>query len=106
VRSGHLLFTSGQIPINPANGTLVEGGIRDQTIQVLENLKNVLEAAGCTLDDVIKTTVYLAEMADFAELNIIYAEYFGDDQAPARSTVQVAALPKGARVEIEAIAKI
>ena len=106
VRSGHLLFTSGQIPIDPADDALVEGGIWEQAIQVLENLKNVLEAAGCTLDDVIKTTVYLAEMADFPELNIIYAEYFGEDQAPARSTVQVAALPKGARVEIEAVAKI
>lgn len=106
VRSGHLIFTSGQIPIDPLTGDMVPGGIREQAIQVLENLKNVLEAVDCTLDDVIKTTVYLADMADFPEMNILYAEYFGDENAPARSTVQVAALPKGARVEIDAIAKV
>jgi len=105
VKSGHLLYTSGQIPIDPTTGVLVSGGIREQTIQVLENLKSVLEEAGCTLDDVVKTTVFLTDMADFPELNILYAEYFGEENAPARSTVQVAALPKGARVEIEAIAK-
>ena len=105
VKSGHQLYTSGQIPIDPTTGEMVSGGIREQTIQVLENLKAVLEAAGSTLDDTIKTTVFLADMADFPELNTIYAEYFGEDNAPARSTVQVAALPKGALVEIEAIAK-
>jgi len=105
VKSGHLLYTSGQIPIDPTTGEMVPGGIREQAIQVLENLKAVLEAAGSTLDDTIKTTVFLADMADFPELNTIYAEYFGEDNAPARSTVQVAALPKGALVEIEAIAK-
>jgi len=105
VKSGHLLYTSGQIPIDPTTGEMVSSGIREQTIQVLENLKAVLEAAGSTLDDTIKTTVFLADMADFPELNTIYAEYFGEDNAPARSTVQVAALPKGALVEIEAIAK-
>ena len=105
VKSGHLLFTSGQIPIDPATGQMISGGIREQTIQVLENLKNVVEAAGSTLDDTIKTTVFLADMADFPELNTIYAEYFGEDNAPARSTIQVAALPKGARVEIELVAK-
>ena len=106
VKSGHLLYTSGQIPIDPATGDLVNGGIREQTIQVLENLKAVTEAAGSTLSDVIKTTVFLTDMADFAELNIVYAEYFGEENAPARSTVQVAALPKGSLVEIELIAKI
>lgn len=106
VRSGHLLFTSGQIPIDPETGDMVSGGIREQTIQVMENLKNVLEAAGSTLDQAIKTTVYLADMADFPILNTIYAEYFGEDTAPARSTVQVAALPKGARVEIDAVAAV
>ncbi|RKX42632.1 MAG: hypothetical protein DRP64_09525 [Verrucomicrobia bacterium] len=106
VKSGHLLFTSGQIPIDPATGTLVSGGIREQTIQVLENLKNILEAAGGLPDSVIKTTVFLTDMADFSAMNAIYAEYLGEDNAPARSTVQVAALPKGALVEIEAIAKI
>ena len=106
VKSGHLLYTSGQIPIDPATGTLVEGGIREQTIQVLENLKCVVEAAGSTLDDAIKTTVFLANMADFPVVNTIYAEYFGEVNAPARSTVQVAALPKGALVEIELVAKV
>ena len=106
VKSGHLLYTSGQIPIDPATGDLVTGGIREQTIQVLENLKTVTEAAGSTLGDVCKTTVFLADMADFAEFNIVYAEYFGEENAPARSTVQVAALPKGSLVEIELIAKI
>jgi 2-iminobutanoate/2-iminopropanoate deaminase len=106
VKSGHLLYTSGQIPIDPATGTMVAGGIREQAIQVLENLKAVLEAAGCVLEDVIKTTVFLADMADFPELNDIYGEYFSEEHAPARSTVQVAALPKGALVEIELVAKI
>ena len=106
VKSGHLLYTSGQIPMDPLTEEMVSGGIREQTIQVLENLKAVLEAAGCTLDDTIKTTVFLADMADFPELNTLYAEYFGEDNAPARSTVQVAALPKGARVEIEAVVKV
>lgn len=106
VKSGHLLFTSGQIPIDPATGELVSGGIREQTIQVLENLKAVVEAAGGTLDDVLKTTVFLADMEDFPDLNTLYAEYFGEENAPARSTIQVSALPKGARVEIEATAKI
>ncbi len=106
ITSGHLLFTSGQIPINPTTGEMVPGGIREQTIQVLENLKSVIEAAGSTLDDVIKTTVFLTDMADFPELNTLYAEYFGEDNAPARSTIQVAALPKGALVEIEGIAKV
>lgn len=106
VKSGHLIFTSGQIPIDPATGKKITGGIREQTIQVLENLKNVLEEVDCTLEDVIKTTVFLADMTDFSIMNTIYAEYFGEDEAPARSTVQVAALPKGALVEIEAIAKV
>lgn len=106
VKSGHLLFISGQIPVDPATGALVPGGIREQTIQVMENLKAVLEAAGGLPDSVIKTTVFLSDLADFPAMNTIYAEYLGEDNAPARSTVQVAALPKGALVEIEAIAKI
>lgn len=105
VKSGHLIYTSGQIPIDPATGIFVEGGIREQTIQVLENLKAVIEAAGGTLDDTIKTTVFLADMADFSVMNTVYAEYFGEANAPARSTVQVAGLPKGALVEIELVAK-
>ena len=106
VKSGHLIYTSGQIPIDPTTGLFVPGGIREQSIQVLENLKSVLEAAGGTLDDVIKTTVFLADMADFPEVNTIYTEYFGEDNAPARSTVQVAGLPLGALVEIELVAKV
>ncbi len=105
IKSGHLIYTSGQIPIDPETGDLVAGGIREQTIQVFENLKAVLEAAGCSLADVIKTTVYLANMGDFSEFNVVYAEYFGEKNAPARSTVQVAALPKGSLVEIELVAK-
>lgn len=106
VKCGHMLYTSGQIPIDPTTGTMVPGGVREQAIQVLENLKSVLEAAGCTFDDVIKTTVFLADMADFPAVNPIYAEYFGEENAPARSTVQVAGLPMGALVEIELVAKV
>ncbi|MBN2162481.1 MAG: RidA family protein [Pontiellaceae bacterium] len=105
VKSGHLIFTAGQIPVDPKSGTMVDGGIREQTIQVLENLKAVLESAGSTLADVIKTTVYLSNLEDFQEFNQVYAEYFGGESAPARSTVGVAALPKGALVEIELVAK-
>jgi 2-iminobutanoate/2-iminopropanoate deaminase len=105
VKSGTLIYTSGQIPIDPQTGNLVSGGIREQTIQTLENLKAVIEAAGSTLGKVLKTTVFLADMADFPEMNALYAEYFGEDNAPTRSTIQVAALPKGALVEIEAIAR-
>ncbi len=106
VKSGHLLYTSGQIPIDPATGEMVAGGVREQSIQVMENLKSVLEASGSTLDDVIKTTVFLADMADFAVMNTVYAEFFGEENAPARSTVQVAGLPKGSLVEIELVAKV
>ena len=105
VRNGHLIYTSGQIPIDPATGNMVEGGIREQTIQVFENLKAVLESAGSTLDDVIKTTVFLADMAHFPEFNAVYAQYFNEENAPARSTVQVAALPKASLVEIELVAR-
>ena len=104
VRSGSLLFVSGQIPIDPQSGELVEGGIREQTVRVLENLKAVLEAAGSSLEGVVKTTVFLADLSDFPEMNRVYAGYFGESAAPARSTIQAAALPKGARVEIDAIA--
>ena len=106
IKTGHLLYTSGQIPINPKTGTKVDGGIREQTVQVLENLKAVLEAGGATLDKVIKTTVFLHDMGDFAEFNEVYAEYFEGDRAPARSTIQVAALPIGALVEIECVAAV
>ncbi|MEP0766527.1 MAG: RidA family protein [Fimbriimonadia bacterium] len=103
--SGTLLFTSGQIPLEPATGEMVSGDIAAQTTRVLENLKAVLEAGGASLADVVKTTIFLADMADFATVNEVYAEFFPTDP-PARSTVQVAALPKGARVEIEAVAVV
>jgi 2-iminobutanoate/2-iminopropanoate deaminase len=104
VKFSRLLYTSGQIPVDPRTGKIVTGGIREQAIQVLENLKAVLESAGSSLKDVLKTTVFLADMDDFPEFNVIYAEYFDEISAPARSTIQVAALPLGALVEIELIA--
>uniref|UniRef100_A0A7V4G8E7 RidA family protein n=1 Tax=Desulfobacca acetoxidans TaxID=60893 RepID=A0A7V4G8E7_9BACT len=100
--AGPYLFVSGQIPLDK-NGNKVEGDIVIQTVQVLENLKAILAAAGLGLKHVVKTTVYLADMGDFAEMNRVYAEYFPENP-PARSTIQVAALPRGAAVEIEAIA--
>ncbi len=100
-----LVFTSGQIPLDPKTGSLVEGGIKEQTRQSLENVKAVLEAGGSSLKKVIKCTVFLADMNDFADMNGIYAEYFPQNP-PARSAFQVARLPKDARVEIEAIAEI
>jgi len=102
VAAGHLVFVSGQIPLN-TQGELVEGDIVVQTVQVLENLKAVLDAAGASLKHVLKTTVFLADMADFAEMNRVYSEFF-TEKPPARSTIPVAALPKGASVEIEAVA--
>ena len=104
VRSGSLVFTSGQIPVDPATGTLVEDDIISQTRQVFTNLKMVLEAADLGLKDVVKTTVYLKDMTEFPLLNEIYAEHFGE-HTPARSTIQVAALPLDCRVEIEAVAE-
>jgi len=98
-----LIFTSGQIPVDPATGEIVEGGIEAQTEQVFANLKAVLEAAGSSFDKVVKATVFLQDMKDFAVVNSIYAKYLGTD-APARSAVQVAGLPKGSLVEIEVIA--
>ncbi len=104
IRIGGLLYTSGQIPLDPSTGKLVEGGIDAQTVRVMENLHAVLEAAGAGFDDVVKATIYLTSMADFAAVNAIYARYFGSTP-PARSTVQVAALPLGAAVEIDFIAR-
>ncbi len=108
VRAGDFLFTSGQIPIDPATGQMIEGGIEAQTTRVLENLKAVLEAAGTELSRVVKTTVFLKDLGDFAAMNAIYAKYFAPEGviAPACSTVQVAALPKDALVEIEIVAKV
>lgn len=104
VACGGFLFTSGQIALRP-DGSLVDGGVPEQTAQVLHNLRAVLEAAGCAPTDVVKTTVFLRDMADFPVFNEIYATFFGDHR-PARSTVAVLGLPKDVRVEIEAIATI
>jgi len=100
---GNLVFCSGQVPLDPGTMKLVDGGIEVQTRQVFSNIKSVLEAAGLTLKNVLKTTVFLQDMTEFAAMNAVYAECFGD-HAPARSTVEVARLPLGARVEIECIA--
>ena len=103
VRAGEFLYCSGQIPLLPESGEMVAGGIAEQTRQVLNNLGQVLAAADLDFGYVVKTTIYLADMNDFAVVNEIYAGYFGE-VAPARATVQVAGLPKGALVEIEAVA--
>jgi 2-iminobutanoate/2-iminopropanoate deaminase len=103
IKAAGLVFVSGQIPIDPATGGFVEGGIAEQTEQVMKNLAAVLEAAATGLDRVIKTTVFLADMTDFAAMNEVYGRSFTKDP-PARATVQAAGLPKGAKVEIEAIA--
>ncbi|NLH73118.1 MAG: RidA family protein [Verrucomicrobia bacterium] len=103
VRVGDMLFCSGQIPIDPATGQLVTGDIRVQTERVLENIRTILEAERLGFESVVKTTVFLADMADFAGMNEVYARYFTRD-FPARSTIAVAALPRGARVEIEVVA--
>jgi 2-iminobutanoate/2-iminopropanoate deaminase len=105
VIAGGFLFVSGQIPLDPAAGALVSGSIADETRRVFDNLKAILEAAGATFDNVVKTTVYLSDMADFSAMNDVYATYFSDP-APARATVQAAALPKGVRVEIDLIAAL
>ncbi len=98
-----LVFTSGQIALDPATGELVEGGIAEQTERVLQNLAAVLAGAGCALGDVVKTTVYLADMQEFQAMNEVYGRYF-PDAPPARTTIAAAGLPRGARIEIEAVA--
>ena len=103
IKAGGFVFTSGQIPIDPRTGEFVAGGIEEQTAQVLDNLSKVLEAAGTSLDRVVKTTVYLADMGDFALMNTVYARYF-KTEPPARSTVEAARLPRDARVEIDVVA--
>ena len=103
IQSGHLVFTSGQLGLDPITGDLVPGGIEAETRQALTNLQNVLTDAGSGLEQVLKTTVFLKDMAEFAKMNAIYAGFFTENPA-ARSTVQAAALPKGGAVEIEAIA--
>lgn len=104
IRSGDVVYVSGQIPLNPKTGEKVEGEIEDEARQVLANLKAVLEAAGSGMDRVVKATVYLTDLSLFPRVNAVYAEAFDSDPAPARVTVGVAALPLGAQVEIDAIA--
>ncbi|MBE0411367.1 MAG: RidA family protein [Anaerolineales bacterium] len=103
VKSGKFVFTAGQIGIDPQTGEVVSGGVEAETRQVMRNLKSILEAAGSSLDSVVKTTVFLRDMGDFAAMNSIYGEFFSQEP-PARTTVQVAGLPKGVAVEIEAVA--
>jgi 2-iminobutanoate/2-iminopropanoate deaminase len=104
IRVGEFVYTAGQVGLDPATGQLVEGGIMEQTRQTLDNINFVLQAASCSMLDVVKTTVFLSDMSNFAQMNEIYKEYFSDTAPPARSTVQVAALPRSALVEIECIA--
>ncbi|UGA57318.1 RidA family protein [Vibrio sp. VB16] len=101
-----LVFTSGQLPLNPETMAFPDGGIKEQALQSLNNLKSVLEAGGASIDTVIKTTCFLADMADFVAFNEIYTEVFGTENAPARSCIQAARLPKDALVEVEAVAYI
>lgn len=105
IAAGGFLFTAGQVPLDPATTKLVSGTIAEETNRVLDNLEAILAGAGCTLADVVKTTVFLTDMGSFAEMNGAYAARFGDHR-PARSTVQVGALPAGARVEIELVARL
>ena len=105
IRAGSLLFVSGQIPLDPATATMVEGDITVQTHRVFRNLAGILEAAGSSLDRVVRATVYLSDMADFAAMNDVYGTYF-TSPAPARSTIQAARLPRDARVEIDVIAEV
>jgi 2-iminobutanoate/2-iminopropanoate deaminase len=105
IRAGSLLFVSGQVPIDPATGQIVNGDIGAQTHRVLRNISEILKAGGATLDHVVRTTVFLADMNDFAAMNEVYAGYFSAP-APARATVQVSRLPKDARIEIDVIAVV
>jgi 2-iminobutanoate/2-iminopropanoate deaminase len=105
IRVGDFVYTTGQIALDPVSGQIVEGGIEAHTRQVLNNLKNVLEAAGSGLHRVVKTTVYMQDLAEFAAMNVVYIEFFGDHR-PARTTIQIAAVPRGSRVEIECVAVV
>ena len=105
ITANGFLFTAGQVGVDPASGELVDGGISEQTHRVLQNIRAILRAGGTDVEHVVKTTVFLGDMADFALMNEVYAEFFGDHR-PARSTVAVASLPRGAWVEIEAIAAV
>ncbi|RKL61235.1 RidA family protein [Thermoanaerobacteraceae bacterium SP2] len=106
VKSGGFLFASGQIPINPATGQIVDGGIEEQTKQVLENVKGLLESLGASMDNIVKTTLFIADMNDFATINDIYSGYFFKKSPPARSCVEVSRLPKDVKIEMEFIASL
>lgn len=106
IRLGNLLYVSGQMSVDPTTNKPVAGDIRNQTRKALENVRAVLECAGASLDDVLKTTVFIADMNEFGQMNEVYREFFSKDPRPARSTVQVAALAMGLKVEIEAVARI
>jgi len=106
VRAGGFVFLSGQIPLDPGTGKMIEGGIEPQIDRVLDNLAAVLKAGGLTFDHVVRTTIYLTDLADFQAVNDAYGKRFSRSPQPARSTVQVAALPRGARVEVDAIAVV
>ncbi|MBP5508478.1 MAG: RidA family protein [Prevotella sp.] len=103
IQVGKMIYTSGQLPVDPATGSFPEGGIKEQTRQSLLNVKAILEEAGASMENVVKTTVFLADMSDFADMNAVYAEFFSEPY-PARSAVAVKTLPKGASVEIEVVA--
>lgn len=103
IKAGGFVFASGQIPLDPATMQIVEGGIREQTARVMENLRAVLDAAGSSLERVVKTTVYLKDLTDFGEMNEVYGSFLGDTP-PARSTVEVSRLPRDVRVEIDVVA--
>ena len=105
VKAGGFVFVSGQIPLDPATGEVISGSIEEETARVLDNIKAVLGAAGLDLDDVVKTTIYLTDLGDFARVNEVYSGYF-TSEPPSRATVGVAALPRGVRVEIDAIAVV
>ena len=105
IQVGNIIYTSGQIPIDPATGSFVEGGVKEQTRQSLLNVKAILEEVGLTMGNVVKTTVFMADMNDFADMNAVYAEFFTEPY-PARSAVAVKTLPKGALVEIEVVAGV
>jgi 2-iminobutanoate/2-iminopropanoate deaminase len=104
VRAGDYIFLSGQIPINPTKNIIVSGGLKEQTMQVLVNIQAVLTAAGLTFENVVKTEVFLTDLSHFGEMNDVYSTFFESDVKPARTTVQVAALPKGSLIEIACIA--
>ena len=105
IQVGNIIYTSGQIPIDPATGSFVEGGVKEQTRQSLLNVEAILEEVGLTMGNVVKTTVFMADMNDFADMNAVYAEFFAEPY-PARSAVAVKTLPKGALVEIEVVAGV